>query len=663
MKIAELAKKLEIKPTDLRQKIADFGIDIGKKARTIKDKTAEEIIKKIEDERTVLEATESAKKSEEKIEKKDQTTEAEEEKTPIEIPEAITVKDFSGRINQPVTEVIKALMKNGVMATINENIDFETAVIIAEEFGIKCCEAKKEETKVVVEEKGPQDIKPRPAVITVMGHVDHGKTTLLDKIRQENVVATESGGITQHIGAYKVNVKTKEHKKERTITFLDTPGHEAFTAMRAHGAKITDIAVLVVAAEDGVKPQTKEAIDHAKAAGVPIIIAINKIDKPIADPQKTKKELAAYGLATEDWGGSTPVVEVSALTGKGIPELLEMILLVADLQELITNYAGNARGVVIEAHKDPKVGPIASILIQKGVLSEGDAIIIDKVYGKIRRMEDDQGKQIDKAYPSDPVKITGLSQVPNFGEIMIVVSSEKEARNLVEKAEVEKKEKKVLGISEVAQSVREGKIKELDIILKVDADGSIAAITDSLAAISTEDVKVKIIRSAVGEITSSDVLMAAASNAIIIGFRVGVTSAAKKNAAQQNIKISNYDVIYQLIDDVYAAAAGLLEPEIVETEVGKLKILAIFTHGKNKKIIGGKVTQGYVEKGLHADIYRESEKIGEGKILNLQQAKKDTPIVEEGFEAGLELETPLEIQEGDKLLAIKKEEIVRKIAK
>jgi translation initiation factor IF-2 len=663
MKLADLAQKLEIKPTDLRKKIVDFGIDIGKKARTVKDKTAEEIIKKIEAEKAALEATEAKKGSKtEKIEEVKKVKE-EKEEVIIELPEAVSVKEFSAKINQPVTEVIKLLMKNGVMATINENIDFETAAIIAQEFGQKVTKSKSRQVQeLIVKDKGPKDIKVRPPVITVMGHVDHGKTSLLDKIRTTDVVAGESGGITQHIGAYRVNVKTKDNKV-RQITFLDTPGHEAFTAMRAHGAKITDVAVLVVAADDGVKPQTKEAIDHAKAAGVPIIIAINKIDKPTADSAKTKKELSSYGLATEDWGGSTPVVEISAKTGQGIPELLEMILLVADVQELKANFAGRASGVVIEAHKDPKTGPTAAILIQKGVLKESDAIICGATFGKIKRMEDESGKQIKTAYPSDAVKITGLSTVPSFGEIFIVVPSEKEARNLVEKAEAQKIEKKVFGISEVAAEVREGKIKELNIILKADVDGSITAISDSLEAISTKDIKVKIIRAAVGDITEADVMMAAASKALIIGFRVDTTSAAKKIAQEQHIKISNYDVIYQLIDDIYAAASGLLEPEIVETEVGKLKVLAIFTHGKNKKIIGGKVTSGYLEKDLPVDIYRESEKIGEGKILNLQANKKDVSMVEEDLEAGLELETSVELQEGDKMMAIKKEEIVRKISK
>jgi len=667
MKLAELAKKLDLKPTDLRKKIADFGIDIGKKARTVKDKTAEEIIKKVEAERTVLEATEVEKKSVlGEVKKVEKIKEKKPTENIIEISETITVKDFSAKINQPVTEVIKALMKNGVMATINESIDFETASIIAESFGVKVSKKTNETQSAVAlaEAEGPEEIKNRPPVITVMGHVDHGKTTLLDKIRETNVVGGESGGITQHIGAYKVkikNQKSKIKKKERTITFLDTPGHEAFTAMRAHGAKITDIAVLVVAADDGVKPQTEEAIDHAKAAGVPVIVAINKIDKPTADSQKVKKELANFGLATEDWGGSTPAIEVSATTGAGVKELLEMILLVADLQELKANFAGLARGVVIESHKDPQVGPSASILVQKGILNQGDAVIVGKTYGKIRRMESDSGKKIAKAFPSDPVKITGLSSVPNFGELMVEVDSEKKARDLVEKQEASIKAKKVVGISEVAQSVREGKIKELNIILKCDVAGSIEAIKNSLSGISTEDVNIKVIRAGVGEITEADIMMASASRALVIGFRVDILPAARKLSENEKIKISTYDVIYELIDDVYAAASGLLEPEIVETEVGKLKVLKIFTHGKKKKIIGGKVTDGILEKGLPVQIYRAGDQIGKGVLGNLQVNKKDTSSVEEGAECGIELTSDVDIAEDDKLLAIKKEEIVRKL--
>lgn len=659
-----------MKPTDLRKKISDFGIDIGKKARTVKDKTAEEVIQKISEER------EASSKEQEKEHKKTSEAQSAEalakaeeetlEKPKIEIPEVLTVKDFSARINQPVTEVIKTLMKNGVMATINENIDFETASIIGEEFGLEIVkEAEKQSSAVTkmieAEENEPQEIKNRPPVITVMGHVDHGKTSLLDKIRSADVVSGESGGITQHIGAYKVNIKTKEGKT-RQITFLDTPGHEAFTAMRAHGAKITDIAVLVVAADDGVKPQTKEAIDHAKAAGVPIIIAINKMDKPTADPGKVKKELASYNLATEDWGGSTPAVEVSAHSGKGIPELLDMILLVADLAELKTNYAGKARGVVIESHKDTQAGPVATILIQKGILSKNDAVICGKTYGKIKRMLDQNGKEIDTAYPSDPVKLLGCSEVPNFGELLVQVDSEKEARNLVQKVEKESVGK-AIGISEVAQGVREGKIKELNVILKADVAGSIEAIRDSLEAIGAGEVKVKIIRAAVGDITEADIMMAQASSALVIGFRVGTAPAAKKIADHAKVKISNYDVIYQLIDDIYAAASGLLEPEIVETEIGKLKVLAIFTRGKKKQIIGGEVTEGIIEKDLKAQIYREGEKIGEGKIANLEHNKKAVSNVESGAQCGLELETEVEIAEGDKLLVTKTEEILRKITK
>lgn len=580
------------------------------------------------------------------------------EKKPVELPAVLTVNEFANTLKVPITEVISKLIKNGVMANINESIDFDTMAIIADELGFEAKEKKEEKTSQVSEKETiKKNLKPRPPIVTVMGHVDHGKTKLLDAIRSTDVVATESGGITQHIGAYQVNIKTKEGK-ERTISFLDTPGHEAFSAMRAHGANITDVVVLVVAANDGVKPQTIEAINHAKAANVPIVVAINKIDLPDADSEKVKRQLADYDLNPEEWGGTTQMVPVSAKNGQNIAELLEMVLLVADLKELKADPTISATGVVIESHMQAGRGPIATVLIQEGTLKAGDSFVVGETYGKVRIMENYLSKKIREAGPSTPVRIAGLQDLPNFGDQFVVVQSEKQAKELTK---VKTIKRKVLSITDISEEVKQGKIKELKLILKADVAGSLEALKTSLKNLSTEEVKINIIHEGVGNITESDINMAAASHALVIGFRVKADAAVMNLAQREDIKISIYDIIYQLLDDLAAALSGLLEPEIVETEIGRLEVLAVFKITKSDKIIGGKVISGKLKNSAEVKIMREKEEIGLGKIKSLQQEKKDVSEVLENFECGLDVETPTKIAVGDILEAYIKEERVRKL--
>lgn len=595
----------------------------------------------------------------------------------IEIVPILTVREFADRLKVPVTQVISKLVKNGVMATINESVDFDTMAIIGDELGFEIKLQKTEKIKEKISSL-KKNLKMRAPVVTIMGHVDHGKTQLLDAIRNTDIVATETGGITQHIGAYQVEFRPKEETKSRgggadrgiprqarddfastrKITFLDTPGHEAFSAMRAHGANITDVVVLVVAANDGVKPQTIEAYNHARQANVPIVVAINKIDLPDADIEKTKRQIADMGLIAEEWGGTTQIIEVSAKQNKNIEKLLEMILLVADLEELKADSTMLADGVVIESHMQAGRGPIATILVQTGTLKIGDPIVIGQTYGKVRIMENYLGRKITQAGPSTPVRIAGLQDLPDFGDRFLVVENEKTAKELVKTKTIKRR---VLSIGEISRDIKEGKAKELKIILKADVAGSLEAIKNSLDNISTTEVKINIIHEGVGDILESDINMALASEAVVIGFRVKAPVEVMTLAQRENIKISIYDIIYQLLDDLEAALSGLLEPEIIEVELGRLKVLAIFKVSKNNKIIGGKVTTGKIVNETEARIVRDREIVGQGKITNLQQNKKDISEVLEGFECGLKIETPTKILVDDSIECSKKEEKVRKL--
>jgi len=587
-----------------------------------------------------------------------------EEASKVEVPKILSVREFAEALKVPVTDVIAKLVQNGVMATINESIDYDTMAIIADELGYEVkfkTEGEKVSTQGGSAAGRKKDLKPRPPVVTVMGHVDHGKTKLLDAIRQTDVVATESGGITQHIGAYQIKVKSKKVKgksEEREITFLDTPGHEAFSAMRAHGANITDVVVLVVAANDGVKPQTIEALNHAKEAKVPIVVAINKMDLPDADIDKVKRQLADQKLLSEEWGGETPMVGVSAKNGENIDDLLEMILLVADLKELKADPNLKATGVVIESHMQAGRGPIATVLIQEGTLHLGEPVVIGQTYGKVRIIENYLGKKISEAPPSTPVRIAGLQDLPNFGERIIAVADEKTAKELTKTKTIKRK---VLSITDISKDIKEGKVKELKIVLKADVAGSLEAIKNSLKSLATTEVKINVIHGGIGDITESDINMAVASRAIVIGFRVKADADVMNLAHREGIKISIYDIIYQLLDDLTAALSGLLEPEIVETEIGRLSVLAVFRTTKNEKIVGGKVTTGKLENGCDVRIVREKDTIGQGKITSLQQNKKDVSEVAENFECGLKIATPTKIEVGDSLECYKKEERTRKL--
>lgn len=576
----------------------------------------------------------------------------------IQIPKIITVREFSSLLGLPVPKVIIELMKNGVMASINESIDFDTASIVGDELGyeIKVLkEDKKQKKELSDEEKA--SLVSRPPVVVVMGHVDHGKTTLLDAIRKTNVAGGESGGITQHIGAYQVHWKNKD-KKDNLITFLDTPGHEAFSAMRAHGANITDIVILVVAADDGVKPQTKEAISHAKAAGVPIIVAINKIDKPEADPERVKRELADLELIPEEWGGSTVMVPISAKTGKGVNELLDMVLVVAELENLQANPNKNPEGVVIESYMQPGVGPIATILIQEGTIKVGQIVLIGNTFGKVRLLEDYQGKRITEAGPATPIRVAGLHDVPGFGELVQVVNDERTARTQIASKSIRST---MFGLAQVSEEVKAGKLDELNLIIKTDVQGSMEAIKNSLEPLGNETVKVKIISAGIGPISESDINMAVASTAVVIGFRVSIPPVVKKLADEKGVKISMYDIIYNLIDDVSAALQGMLKPEIIEETIGKVEVLKVFYSTRTNKIIGGKVIDGKIQSGLKVHLTREGEKYADGKMITLKMEQNPVSEVLKGFECGLGIDVEKHIKPGDIIEVYKTEEIFKKI--
>ena len=579
----------------------------------------------------------------------------------VVIEETITVQDLAYQLGKKSAEVIMKLMSMGVMATINQELDVDTATIIAEEFGATVeVKVTKEEELLVDEPDDPADLVTRPPVVTIMGHVDHGKTSLLDKIRSANVTASEAGGITQHIGAYQVEVGGQK------ITFLDTPGHEAFTAMRARGAQITDIAILVVAADDGVMPQTIEAIDHAKAAGVPIIVAINKIDKPSADPERIKQELTNYGLIAEDWGGEDIMVPVSAKSGLGINELLEMVLLVAEVQELKANPKRNAKGKVIESKLDRGRGPVATLLVQTGTLHIGDFLIVGTTQGRIRAMFDYKGKAVKAAGPSMPVEILGLSEVPEAGDDFIAVDNEKLAKQVAEKRQKDKHQQEIarnmkVSLEDIFAQIKDGEIKDLNIILKADVQGSIEAIRQSLEKLSNDEVRVSIIRTAVGGIKEADVMLAAASNAIIIGFNVRPDANAKKLSEKENVEIKTYRVIYDAIEDVKAALSGMLAPEIKEVELGQAEVRNVFKVPKVGAVAGCYVTEGKITRNAKIRLVRDGVVILDGEIASLRRFKDDVKEVASGFECGVGIDRFNDIKEGDVLEAYTFEEIKREL--
>ena len=584
--------------------------------------------------------------------------------TEIELPEMITVSDFASKMAKTGAEVIMKLMGLGVMATMNQTIDFDTAMLVADEFGIKATQevvVTKEEMllqEVEVEDK-EEDLITRPPVVVVMGHVDHGKTSLLDAIRHTSVIETEAGGITQHIGAYSVKLN------DRKITFLDTPGHEAFTTMRARGAQVTDVAILVVAADDGIMPQTVEAINHAKAAGVTIVVAINKIDKPGANPERVKQMLVEHALVPEEWGGDTVCVEISAKKKINIDGLLEMVLLVADLQDLKANPNREAKGTVIEARVDKGRGPVATVLIQNGTLNVGDHVIAGTATGRVRAMVNDKGRRVKNAGPSTPVEIIGLSEAPAGGDQFIVIKDEKLAREVAEQRRQEQQEERFnqvvkVNLDNLFSQIDAGNMKELNIIVKADVQGSVEAVKQSLEKLTNEEVRVQVIHGGVGAVTESDVMLANASNAIIVGFNVRPDAGAVASAAQQEVDIRLYRVIYQAIEEIETAMKGMLEPEFKEVVLGYAEVRDTFKVSSVGTIAGCYVTQGKMMRTAQLRVVRDGIIIHEGKVGSLKRFKDDAKEVAENFECGLSIEGFNDIKEGDTIECFTMEQVERK---
>jgi len=577
----------------------------------------------------------------------------------LELPETIAVRALAGKIGVQATAIVKYLFSQGKMVTVNDDLDFETAAAVAERFGYSVVRPEDPLAAILADEEDPPEkLQPIPPVVTIMGHVDHGKTTLLDAIRKTRVAQGEAGGITQHIGAYQVKWGGK------AITFLDTPGHEAFTAMRSRGASVTHIAVLVVAADDGVMPQTIEAISHARAADVPIIVALNKIDKPEANPERVKQQLAEHGLIPEEWGGDTVVVPVSALKGQGISDLLEMILLVAELREIKANPDRKARGTVIEAKLDKGRGPVATVLVQKGTLRTGDVIVVGDTAGRVRAMLDDQGRPVDEATPSMPVEVLGLDDVPNAGDKLIAVDDERAARELAERLRQQAREQELqrqrkASLEDLFRQVQEGERKELSIVLKADVQGSVEALRDALLKLSNDDVEVRVVHAGVGGITKSDVDLAATTNAIIIGFNVRPDAMARRAAEQEHVEIRTYRVIYDVIDDVEKAMKGLLEPVYKEVVLGHAEVRALFKVPNVGIVAGAYVTDGRMVRGAKVRVIRNGVVVYDGELSSLRRFKDDVREVPEGFECGIGIAKFNDLKEGDVLEAYRMEAVAR----
>lgn len=684
-RVYELAKELNISSRELIDiLLSEFNIKV-KNHMSVLDEEDAELIKEIfseAEENSLNESQKNLKKSivdeyEEEIDKKvivkskkkgnkkqNESAEAEtrenlSEEIVVEIEDTITVKELADKLKNPITEVIKQLMFMGVMAAINQELDFNTAEKLAEKFD--AIVVHKDTTADVILEEIEDNIEDncgekRPPVVTVMGHVDHGKTSILDAIREAKVTTTEAGGITQHIGAYTVEVNGEK------ITFLDTPGHEAFTTMRARGAKLTDIVILVVAADDGIMPQTVEAINHCKAAGVPIIVAINKIDKPGANIDKVKQELTEYSLIPEDWGGDIITVPVSAHTKEGLDNLLEMVVLTSEMEELKADSNRKAKGTVIEARLDKGRGPVASLLVQNGTLRVGDSIIVGSTYGRIRAMFDDKGKNIKVAGPSIPVEILGLSEVPDAGDRFNVVKDEKTARNMAESRKQKLREERMTSTNRVSledlyNQIQEGKVKELDVIVKADVQGSVEAVIQSLEKLSTDSVKVRVIHGAVGAITETDVTLAAASNAIIIGFNVRPASNASSLAEKEGVNIRTYRVIYDAIEDIKSAMLGMLDPEYKEVILGTAEVRMTYKISTVGTIAGCYVLNGKITRNSSVRIIRDGIVIFESEISSLKRFKDDAKEVASGYECGITIEKFNDIKEGDHIEAYVMEEI------
>ena len=684
-KISEKIKK-DIENKELIEKLLEFGIEVKSHSSSVEEKDAELILeyyleenspKKEEKVDVEIASVSNVKKEDNKKEKKSKQNKKEGKKEKevmqsenlenqdddikiIQIEKSITVKELAEKLGTTSSDLVMRLMKRRIMANLNQEIDFDTASSICEEFDILTEEAPEidilEET-FKEEEEDEKNLEERPPVVVVMGHVDHGKTSLLDSIRKSRVTEKEAGGITQHIGAYTVSIDNKP------ITFLDTPGHEAFTAMRMRGASITDIAILVVAADDGVMPQTIEAINHAKAAGVEIIVAINKIDKESANPDRVKQELTEYGLLAEDWGGDTICVPVSAVSKEGIDNLLEMIILVAEMKELKANHKKKARGTVIEAKLDKGRGSVATILVQSGTLKIGDPIVAGSSYGKIRAMMNDKGQKVKSAEPSVPVEILGLSEVPLAGDSFYVAKSDKQARQVAEaviakdRVDMIKSTPQKVSLDDLFTQIQSGNMKELNIVIKADVQGSVEAVRSSLEKLSNEEVRIRTIHGGVGAITESDVMLASASNAIIIGFNVRPENTAKSVAEDQKVDVRLYRVIYNAIEDITAAMKGMLDPIYEEKITGHAEIRQIFKASGVCTIGGSYVTDGKIVRNSQVRIIRDGIVVYEGELAALRRFKDDVKEVNAGYECGLLFNKFNDIKEGDQVEAFIMEQI------
>lgn len=679
VRIYELAKELEVLSKELITVLfEEFGIEAKNHMSMIDEEDAELIKELFADQKAntneTIEHYENVenenvnklnkKKNKNRMRNRD-GEDLDSESTPdevIEMEKTIIVKDLAEKLKKSPVEVIKQLIFLGVMANMNQEIDFNIAEQVVEKFGSMAVLKEEEAGKLGEEEdiednfEEENDTEKRPPVVTVMGHVDHGKTSLLDAIKKSKVTATEAGGITQHIGAYTVDVNNEK------ITFLDTPGHEAFTAMRARGAQITDVVILVVAADDGIMPQTAEAINHCKAANVPMIIAINKMDKPSANPDKVKQELTEHGLIAEDWGGDTVCVPVSAHTREGIDTLLEMVVITSEMLELTANKERRAKGTVIEAKLDKGRGPVASLLVQNGTLNVGDSIIVGTTYGRIRAMIDDKGNKIKSAGPSIPVEILGLSEVPAAGDRFNVVKDEKTARNMADKRKEKIRQENFTASNKVSMEnlysqIQEGKVKELSVIVKADVQGSVEAIRQSLEKLSTDNVKVRVIHGGVGAITETDVILASASNALIIGFNVRPDGNAIAAGEKESVEIKTYRIIYDAIEDIKSAMVGMLDPEYKEVIQGRVEVRAVYKISNVGTIAGCYVLNGKITRHSSVRILREGIVIFESTLASLKRFKDDVKEAAAGFECGLSIEKFNDIKEGDILEAYTMEEI------
>ncbi|WP_025641118.1 translation initiation factor IF-2 [Schnuerera ultunensis] len=672
IRVYELAKELGMTSKDLMEKMEELDLKVSSHMSSLESEDAEMIKGLFEEEKEGKKEKKNSNKGKamkvknnsENNRKKDKKQDNDKADNIIEMGGTIIVKDLADKIGIGATQVITKLIGLGVMASQNQSIDFDTASIVADEFGFKVIMDKVEDEEDIEREfdldfeDDPKDLRPRPPVVTVMGHVDHGKTSLLDAIRKTSVTTQEAGGITQHIGASIVNVEGKK------VVFLDTPGHEAFTSMRARGTQVTDLAILVVAADDGVMPQTIEAINHAKAANVPIMVAINKIDKPDANIDRIRQDLAEHGLVPEEWGGDTISVPVSALKKEGIDELLEMILLVAEMQELKANPNRKAVGTVIEAQLDKGRGPVATVLVQKGTLRVGDMVVSGSASGRVRAMFDDKGKNVKKAGPSIPVAILGLSEVPLSGDLLYAVEDEKTARAYANKNKEIVREEQLrasqkVSLDDLFEKIQLGEIKDLNIIIKTDVRGTIDAIRQSLEKLENEEVKINIIHGGVGGITESDVMLASASNAIIIGFNVRPTLNALDIAKHEKVDVRTYRVIYDAIEDIKSAIKGMLEPEYVEEVIGRAQVRATFRVPNVGVVAGIYVQQGKITRNSIIRLLRDDIVIFEGKVSSLKRFKDDVREIVSGYEGGLGLENYNDIKEGDILEAYIMKEVER----